>query len=188
MACVQDPIGVRVAQLERQLRLVKGIAGVAAVVTMMLATVPGTRAQQATDALRVRQLIVEDAAGRARVVLGYLDAPGNTRRIGMRINDPAGAERFGLSFIDNGSLVMGFDAPPGTGNDANRERISIAADEKGGAHLRCLDRLTSVASRMYLDDQNRVWMQFSDFTQTPAILRRYGLVGEETIQPTRPTQ
>lgn len=188
MACEQNPIGARVAKLERQVRLLKGIAGVAAVVTMALATGAGTRAQQATDALRVRQLIVEDADGRARVVLGYLDAPGNTRRIGMRINDPAGAERFGLSFIDNGSLVMGFDAPPGTGSDANRERITIAADEKGGAHLRFLDRRTSVASRMYLDDQNRVWMQFSDFTQSPAIIRRYGLVVEETSQPKPPNQ
>jgi len=55
-------------------------------------------------------------------------------------------------------------------------------------HLRFLDRRTSVASRIYLDDQNRVWMQFSDFTQTPAIIRRYGLVGEETIQPKQPNQ
>jgi hypothetical protein len=184
----QDPIGGRVAELERQVKIPKGIAGAAAVVTMVLASVPHTQAQQATDALRVRQLIVEDAAGRARMVFGYLDAPGNTRRIGMRINDPAGAERFGLSFIDNGSLVMGFDAPPGTGNDANRERITIAADEKGGAHLRFLDRRTNVVSRMYLDDQNRVWMQFSDFTQTPPVIRRYGLTGEEVIQPTRPVQ
>ena len=55
-------------------------------------------------------------------------------------------------------------------------------------HLRFLDPRTSVASRIYLDDQNRVWMQFSDFTQTPAIIRRYGLVGEETIQPKQPNQ
>jgi hypothetical protein len=78
---------------------------------------------------------------------------------------------------------MGFDAPPGTGSDANRERNSISADEKGGAHLRFLDRRTSVAPRMYLDDQNRVWMQFSDFMQKPAQIRRYGLAGEEVIQP-----
>src|SRR5688572_21714540 len=189
MACEQDPIGARVAQLERQVRLLKGMAGMAVVLTMVLAiAAPHTQAQQGADALRVRQLIVEDAAGRSRLVLGYLDAPGNTRRIGMRINDPAGAERFGLSFIDNGSLVMGFDAPPGTGNDANRERITIAADEKGGAHLRFLDRRTNVVSRMYLDDQNQVWMQFSDFTQTPAVIRRYGLAGEETIRPARPAQ
>jgi hypothetical protein len=148
-----------------------------------LAAVPRPQAQQPTDTLRVRKLIVEDGTGKERVVLGYLDAPGNTRRIGLRINDPAGVERFGLSHIDNGSLVMGFDAPPGTGVDANRERITISADATGGAHLRFLDRRTNVVSRMYLDDQNQVWMQFSDFTRTPASIRRYGLAGEQLIEP-----
>ena len=76
-------------------------------------------------------------------------------------------------------MVMGFDAPPGTGDDRNRERITIVADEKGGAHLRFLDRRTSVASRMYLDEQNQVWLSFSDFATTPARIRRYGLAGEE---------
>jgi hypothetical protein len=173
--------------VERQLQTLKGIAAVAMVLAVVLALVPRPRAQQPAEALRVRQLIVEDAAGRPRVVLGPLD-PGNTRRIGMRINDTAGAERFGLSFMESGSMVMGFDAPPGTGVDANRERITIVADEKGGAHIRFLDRRTNVVSRMYLDEQNDVWMQFSDFTRTPAAIRRYGLSGEEIIQPTRPSQ
>jgi hypothetical protein len=31
-------------------------------------------------------------------------------------------------------------------------------------------------------------MQFSDVAQTPAVIRRYRLTGEETIQPTRPAQ
>src|SRR5688572_12175276 len=186
MACELDPIGARVAQLERQVGLFKAMAGMAAVLTMVLAVAaPRTQAQQSTDALRVRQLIVEDAAGRARVVLGYLDAPGNTRRIGMRINDPRGAERFGVSFRDDGSIGMGFDAPPGTGDDRNRERINLVADEKGGAHIRFLDRRTNVVSRTYLDEENQVWMSFSDFTQTPPLIRRYGLGGEEIIRPTR---
>jgi hypothetical protein len=33
-----------------------------------------------------------------------------------------------------------FDAPPGTGNDANRERISISTDAKGGASGRVFHR------------------------------------------------
>ena len=185
MAQEQDPISARVALLERQLRTLRGIAVAAVVLAMALMVMPRPQAQQVADALRVRQLIVEDASGRSRIVLGYLDAPGNTRRMGMRINDPAGAERFGASVNDNGAMVLGLDAPPGTGNDANRERITLAADEKGGAHIRFLDRRTNVVSRMYLDDQNRVWMQFSDFTQAPAQIRRYGLSGEETITPKR---
>ena len=173
----------RIERLEHQVRTLKTMAAGAAAVAVVLVLVPRPQAQQAADVLRVRQLIVEDTDGRARVVLGYLDAPGNTRRIGMRINDPKGIERFGTAFISDGGMVMGFDAPPGTGDDRNRERINIVADEKGGAHIRFLDRRTSVASRLYLDEGNRVWMSFSDFTQTPPLVRRYGLGGEEIIQP-----
>ena len=188
MAHEQTPVDARLQRLEYQVRTLKGIAMVATVLAVVLAFVPRPQAQQSAEALRVRQLIVEDAAGRARVVLGPLDQPGNSRRLGIRINDTAGAERFGLSFMEGGSMVMGFDAPPGTGVDANRERITIVADEKGGAYLRFLDRRTNVVSRMYLDEQNQAWMQFSDFTRTPPVIRRYGLTGEETIQPTPPSQ
>ena len=178
-----NAITERVRALERQIRVLKITAAAAVVVAVILATLPRPQAQQADAPLRVRQLIVEDGDGRARMVLGHLDAPGNTRRFGMRINDPRGVERFGLSYVEPGAMVMGFDAPPGTGDERNRERISIAADEKGGAHIRFLDRTTSVVARMYLDEQNRTWMQFSDFAQTPARIRRYGLAGEEVVQP-----
>jgi hypothetical protein len=167
-------------RLEHQLRWFKIAAFVLAVLAVVFALSPRPAAQQ-PDAMRVRQLIVEDANGRPRVVIGPLDAPGNYRRIGMRINDPNGAERFGVSFMEDGTMGLGLDAPPGTGDDRNRERINLVADPKGGAYIRFLDRRTSVASRMYLDEQNRVWLSFSDFTQTPAVIRRYGLTGEETI-------
>jgi hypothetical protein len=111
-----------------------------------LLTGVGPSAQQ-PDALRASQLIVEDANGRARVVLGPLDAP------------------------------------PGTGDDRNRERINLVADEKGGAWIRFLDRRPSVVSRMYLDEQNRAWLSFTDFSQTPAMIRRYGLTGEDVLRP-----
>lgn len=173
----------RVARLETRVRIMQVGIGCAVLLAVFVGMASRSSAQQPADVLRVRQLIVEDTDGRARIVLGYLDAPGNTRRLGMRINDGQGVERFGVSFIrDDGNMVMGFDAPPGTGDDRNRERLNLVADGKGGAHIRFLDRRTSVASRMYLDEQNRVWMSFSDFTQTPAAIRRYGLSGEEVVR------
>jgi hypothetical protein len=48
-------------------------------------------------------------------------------------------------------MVLGLDAPAGTGNDANKERITLVADEKGGASITFKDRRTFVVSRMYLD-------------------------------------
>jgi hypothetical protein len=181
MAHELDPIA-RVERLERELRFLKGTVVAVMGLAVAAALAPRPQAQQAAETTRVRQLVVEDADGRARLVLGPLDAAGNTRRFGMRINDANGGERFGVAMMNDGRMVLGLDAPPGTGNDANRERITLAADEKGGAAIRFLDRRTNVVSRMYLDEQDRVWMSFSDFTQTPAVIRRYGLSGEETLR------
>jgi len=137
-------------------------------------------AQQSLDPLRVRGLIIEDANDQPRIVLGAPIA-NSSGRTGLRINDPAGVERLGISLQTNGSMVIGLDAPPGTGNDANRERLTFVADQSGGAHIRFLDRRTSVPARMYLDEQNRVWMEFTDYTQQPPRGRRIGLTGEENI-------
>lgn len=71
-------------------------------------------------------------------------------------------------------------------DDRNRERINLVADEKGGAHIRFLDRRTNVVSRMYLDDQNRAWLSFTGFTQKPASIRQYGLAGEVIVRPQYP--
>ena len=172
----------RMNRLERQLRVLKSAAVVLAVLAIAMALAPKPAAQQPAESMRVKQLIVEDESGRSRLVLGPLDA-GNNRRMGIRINDTNGVERFGVAFMNDGNMVLGLDAPPGTGNDANRERITLVADQKGGAYIRFLDRRTNVVSRMYLDDQNRAWMSFSDFTQTPALIRRYGLSGEEVLRP-----
>jgi hypothetical protein len=177
-----DP-DARMDRLERQLRTLKAATAGLAVLAIILATIPRPQAQQPTDTLRVRKLVVEDATGKERVVLGYLDAPGNNQRMGLRINDPIGAERFGLSYMENGRLVMGLDAPPNLGQGANRERITMVADETGSAYIRFMDRRSGVVSRMYLDEQDRFWVQFSDFSQKPAQIRRYGLAGEEIIRP-----
>ena len=111
-------------RLEHQLRWFKIAAVVLAILALAFALAPRSSAQQ-PDALRVRQLIVEDANGRPRVVLGPLDA-GNNRRTGLRINDTNGVERFGVAFMDDGNIV---------------------ADAKEGAYIRFLDRGTSGASR-----------------------------------------
>lgn len=183
MAHELDLMLARMNRLERQLRVLKIAAAVLAVLALAMALAPQPSAQQTGAVMRLRQLVIEDAEGRSRLVLGPLDAPGNARRVGLRINDANGAERFGVALMDDGNMVLGLDAPPGTGNDANRERITLVTDPKGGAYIRFLDRRTSVVSRMYLDDQNRAWLSFSDFSQTPAMIRRYGLTGEEMLRP-----
>ena len=62
----QDALGSRVALLERQVMTLKAVAAVAISVALILGAMSRPTAQQTTDVLRVRQLVVEDADGRAR--------------------------------------------------------------------------------------------------------------------------
>jgi hypothetical protein len=103
----------------------------------------------------------------------------------MVINDENGYERFGLGLQANGRMGMGFDAPPNTGDDRNRERINIVADEQGGASVRFLDRRTLVAGFLRLDTDNQLWLEFLDVQPTEVITRRIGFKGEETTRRAR---
>jgi hypothetical protein len=72
----------QITRLEHQLRWLKIAAVVLAVLAIAFALAPRSSAQQ-PESMRVRQLIVEDAEGRSRVVLGPLDS-GRNRRTGLR--------------------------------------------------------------------------------------------------------
>jgi hypothetical protein len=80
---------------------------------------------------------------------------------------------------------MGFDAPRGKGDDRNRERITIVADGNGGAYIRFLDRRTRVPARLFLDEDNRVWLEFNDAQEQQIVRRRFGFSGEEKLQEPR---
>ena len=164
----------RLSRLESECRRLRVAVALLAVFGVATATTLHARAQQqASDILRARGLIIEDDAGRPRVVLGApIPEKRTTTRTGLKILDASGVERLGMNLLSNGSMVLGLDAPAGTGNDANKERITLVADEKGGVALTFKDRRTFVVSRMFLDSENRAWLQFSDFTQEPARTRR----------------
>ena len=175
----------RIAGIERQcrqLRIALVLIVIGALTVSALTTRPAAQQPQSPQVLRVRTLIVEDEAGQARVVIGA-PIPQSSSRVGLRINDDRGVERLGMSLQQNGNMVLGLDAPPGTGAEGNRERITLVADQQGGAYIRFLDRRTGEAARIYLDPENRVWTQFSDFTQKPPLVKRIGLSGEEVIRP-----
>jgi hypothetical protein len=139
--------------------------------------------------VRTRNLIIEDADGNPRIILGAPIADRSARgnpRIGMIINDTAGVERFGLGLMTNsGNMVMGFDAPVGKGDDRNRERVNIVADGEGGAAIKLKDRQTSVVAQLLLDAQNKAWLEFLDVQPKEITRRRLGLSGEQTLKEAR---
>jgi hypothetical protein len=181
----------RIAKLERQ--IARQRIALTAVILLCTATVFAgwTFNDSNPDVLRARILIIEDEQGRSRIMIGaplpaLLEGGRELPpRIGMVINDSVGFERWGLSLDHRGSIGMGFDAPPGTGDDRNRERINIWADERGGATIRFLDRRTHVPARMYLDEENRVWLEFLEFSDEMITRRRLGFTGDEVIETPR---
>jgi hypothetical protein len=88
-------------------------------------------------------------------------------------------ERFAVGLQANGRVVMGFDAPPGTGDPRNRERITLVADAAGGAYLRFLNRKTQVPGRLVLDDNDQFYLEFLEFTDAKVTTKRIGFKGEE---------
>ena len=188
MADGNNLIEDRLARIEQTNRVLMGAVSTI-VLLMSCALLAGfSQSRPSEEPLRARSLIIEDANGKPRILLGApipdRNAAGNPRT-GMIINDALGVERFGLGLQGSGRLVMGLDAPPGKGDDRNRERITLVADENGGSYIRFLDRTTSVPARLYLDDQNRVWLEFIGAEGNEIIRRRIGLSGEETIRAPR---
>jgi hypothetical protein len=183
-----DPIENRLARVERTNRLLAGIISTTFLLMCSALLTGFSQSAPPQEPLRTRSLIIEDSAGRPRIVMGApipdRNVAGNPRA-GLIINDAAGVERFGLGLQESGRLVMGLDAPPGKGDDRNRERITLVADENGGSYIRFLDRTTSIPARLYLDDQNRVWLEFIGAQANEIVRRRIGLSGDETTRTPR---
>ena len=178
----------RLVRIEHTNRVLSGILTMLFLVVCSALLAAWSQARPSADPLRVRGLIVEDANGQARIMMGSPIADrnaGGNPRTGIIINDAAGVERFGLGLQQSGRIVMGFDAPRGKGDDRNRERITIVADENGGAYIRFLDRTTSVPARFYLDEQNQVWLEFATTQANEIVRRRIGFSGDEVIRSPR---
>ena len=177
----------RVDRLERRVRLLGILMLVSMLIAVAAITLPAAHAQGQPSILRARGLIILDEQGRERVLIG---APVPNPREGTRsspstglvINDVAGYERFGLGLFNDNRVVMGFDAPPGTGDDRNRERINLVADATGGAYVRFLNRKIAVTGRLVLDAADQFYLEFLDFPDGKIISRRIGFKGEQSME------
>ena len=188
MAYTSVDLLLRVEALERQIQLRNRFGIALAVLAALVGTSSLGLIAQDSGNVRVRSLIVEDERGRERIVLGA-PLPGDGRntnlRSGIRINDLNGVERFGVTLFEDGRMVMGLDAPPGKGDDRNRERINLVADQDGGSYIRFLDRRTLIAGRLVLSSDNKLWLEFLDVTDKEIVRKRLGVSGEETVREAR---
>jgi hypothetical protein len=170
----------RVERIERRVRHYQ-IALVIVVLSFSVAMFSTTTTAQEPNVLRAKGLVIEDATGRDRIVLGapLTDPQGRVSpSTGIRINDPQGVERFAVGLLNNDRVVMGFDAPVGKGDPRNRERITIVADAEGGGYIRFLNRQTGVPGRLILGDDDKLYLEFLESADGKLRAKRIGFAGE----------
>ncbi|MFN2564476.1 MAG: hypothetical protein ABR499_05625 [Gemmatimonadaceae bacterium] len=176
----QPSLEARVASLERQLRRTRLL--IASLASLAIAAPLAAWRSAEPEVLRARGLIVVDERGRERIVIGApIPEPAGQRiapSTGLAIRDTAGAERFGFGLFPNGRMVMGFDAPPGTGGGPHRERITLVADEQGGARIRFLDRHTRAKALLRLGTDDQVYLELLDWQPGKIVSRRMGFRGD----------
>ena len=175
------------------------VIGVWALLLRPIIQLPTTQAQSksenpqsnnAAQILRARGLIIVDERGRERIFIGspVPDPKDGARRkpaTGITINDPAGFERFGLGLFEDNRMIMGFDAPRGTGDERNRERITMVTDANGSGYIRFLNRKTFVPGILQPGDDDRLYLDFVDIQPSKVVRRRIGFSGEQKIEEAR---
>lgn len=129
--------------------------------------------------VRARGIVITDARGVERIHIGapVPDAPNEGRprvaeSTGMLIHDENGRERFGVGLLSNGVLSMGFDAAPGTGSGANRERLHLGVTPDGRGYVRFLDQSSGLAGRLHLDERDRMALDFWSGDQVRRLFTR----------------
>jgi hypothetical protein len=174
----------RLMIVERQLRSHR-VALVAAVViasAVLVTRASSVGASQDQGIQRTRGLVIEDALGKDRIVIGapVVEPAGRISPCtGLRINDPQGVERFAACLFNDGRVVVGLDAPVGKGDDRNRERITLVADAEGGAYVRFLNRKTGVPGRLVLGADDKLYLEFIQTVGGKARVKRISFDDEQ---------
>ena len=177
------PLTGRIERLERavrRMRFLASAAGIALVGTWFLGAASPSQGRQ--EVMRARMIVVEDAQGRERIVLGA-PMPDGRQYVGMKILNAEGAEQFGLGLKTDGSVSMGFDTRPGVGDPRNRERLNMGVTASGQGWIRYLDNQTRARLRVALDSADNPAVQFLDWPDAQRIVvRQLGFPGDTTLE------
>jgi len=183
MVPIDEILRARVERLERTVRRTRVMA-MTVTIGLVATWITGAAWRPAPamqETVRTRLLVVEDADGRDRIVLGA-PMPDGREYTGMKILDPDGAEQFGLGLRTDGSIGMGFDTKPGVGNPANRERLNMGVTAAGQGWIRYLDNQTRARMFVRLDSADSPVVQFLDWPDAQRIaVRQLGFAGEERL-------
>jgi hypothetical protein len=154
---VTDPTDARLRQLAGRLRntqiaLALVALGLAAALFAGTSRADGGAADPLIEELKVRKLVVVDAAGTPRVVIQ--EEPAETDRraqaAGIVLFDRHGNERGGMVTFSDDSAVIALDAPAGQGAPM-RDRLGLNVYPDGSASVALIDNRTAVPVRLVTD-------------------------------------
>jgi len=148
---VTQTFEVRIANLERSLLHVRLVAAFLVFVTTG-SVLSGFSPAHSANEVRTKRLVVVDDRGRVRAVIGQ-DAASTQRRsraAGLTLYDSAAVERGGFSTMDDGSVVLGMDAPRGVGSPM-RDRLGLLVMADGAAHVMLIDNSTRAVAKLHSD-------------------------------------
>lgn len=184
MTSDRDTLTLRLERLERSSRHTRVIAAAAATGLLVTWSIAATVSPdvQRQDVVRTGQVVVMDAEGRDRIVLGA-PMPDGREYVGMKILNADGAEQFGLGLRSDGSVSMGFDTKPGVGDPRNRERLNMGVTATGRGWIRYLDNDTRARLWLRLDSDDAPVLQFLDWPDgEPIRVRQLDFTGERRVE------
>lgn len=152
----------RIELLERRLRNHRRIAGlIAMVLVAALVAGQGLPENERPRTITAHRLTIVDDQGRPRIVIGQdaKDSQRRSRAAGIHLLDDAGNERGGFSTMDDGSVVLGIDAPVGAGAPM-RDRIGLVVGAKGQASIMLIDNQTRGVVQLASDGDGGGGVQF----------------------------
>ena len=160
----EQELNRRVALLERRLQRMT-IAAVALVSCLFVGLLAGAQSSDNNPReIKTTRLVVVDDKGTPRVIIGQ-DPKGFgriSRSAGITLHDKTGAERGGFATMDDGSVVIGLDAPTGVGSPM-RDRIGLKVHATGAATISLINNQTGIPVRLISEKTGAGGLEFLDY-------------------------
>ena len=135
--------------------------------------------------IKTTRLVVVDDEGKPRVIIGQ-DPKGSgriSRSAGITLHDKTGAERGGFGTMDDGSVVLGMDAPVGIGSPM-RDRIGLKVYRTGAASIWLINNQTGIPVRLITEKTGSGGLEFLDYDlkARKVIIKRIDFNGESKTE------
>lgn len=130
------------------------------------------------------KITVVDQDGQRRLLLGSDYAEGRiSKAAGIFLFDNTGAERGGITTMEDGSAVIALDAPLGVGSPM-RDRLGMKVYSNGAAAISIINNQTGIPVRLISDADGTGGVEFIDYDLEArmAIIKRISFNGETTTE------